>query len=78
MSHHSTAAHGLLQPAPLLHHHQHQAQLRTAAEGLAGREEEGETRVGERGLRGPRERGVAGTPDCLTQHLQNQNELWTK
>ncbi len=56
MSHHSKAAHGLLQPVPpLLHHHQRQAQLRTAAEGQAGREEGGEPRVGEQGLRGPHE-----------------------
>ena len=70
MSHHSTAARGLLQPAPPLHHHQHQAHLRTAAEGPAGREEGGETRVGEQGLRDPHEGEAAETPDCLTLHLQ--------
>ena len=77
MSHHSKAAHELLQPAPPLHHHQRQAQLRTAAEGPAGPEEGVETRVGERGLKGPHEGWVAEVPDCLTQHLQHHTGLWT-
>ncbi|KAA6425313.1 MAG: hypothetical protein FRX49_04806 [Trebouxia sp. A1-2] len=69
---------GACHPVLPLRHHQRQAQLRTAAEGQAGREEGGETQVEERVLRGPHEGWAAEAPDCLTQHLQNEIMLWTR